>query len=380
MHVNILGIRGIPAAHGGFETFASVLAPYLVERGHHVLVYCQAETGPPCHWTQDQWQGIERRHFRPKRQGPLGTMEFDLACVRDVLARPGVDLVLGYNTAVFNLLQRLFGRRIVMNMDGIEWRRSKWSLPARVWFFLNEVLGANLASALIADHPGIAAHIARRSFRRPVVIPYGADAIKSADVKILEQWDINPDAYLLSVARIEPENSILELVQAFNQTPGTAKYVILGNFEPTKAYHREIRNAAGPRVVFAGPIYERTALNALRFHCRAYLHGHRVGGTNPSLVEALGAANAVIAHDNGFNRWVAGDAQFYFGSMRDCSGQMRRVFSDNDAVLHARCAARKQHRDKFGWGDVLAAYEHVLCDKRPKAPSEQQGSERGIWR
>src|SRR5688572_17166204 len=120
-----MGTRGIPARHSGYEYFAAALAPYLVGRGWTVNIYCQDDEG--IDGFEDDWNGVRRIHFVPKTKGTLGTMEFDAKCVRDVLKRPGIDLVLGYNTAIFNIVQRLAGRKVAMNMDGIEWRRGKWS-------------------------------------------------------------------------------------------------------------------------------------------------------------------------------------------------------------------------------------------------------------
>jgi hypothetical protein len=171
-HVNIFGIRGIPAAHGGFETFAEHLSLYLVSRGWSVTVYCQADQPVKNEPREDKWNGVNRVTFGTTRAGSLGTIEFDFKCVRHSLNKPGVDLVLGYNTAVFNILQRLRGRRVLMNMDGIEWKRSKWGVAAKAWFFVNELIGANISNVAIADHPEIAKHVAGRRIKdSPVMIP-----------------------------------------------------------------------------------------------------------------------------------------------------------------------------------------------------------------
>ncbi len=366
MHINILGIRGIPAAHGGFETFAARLAPYLRDHGHSVTVYCQEDDGEAGPWV-DTWEGIERVHFRPNRGGPTGTMEFDLASVRHVLRKPGIDLVLGYNTAVFNILERLKGRKVVMNMDGIEWKRAKWSLPARIWFFLNEVAGANLCNVAVADHPEIARHVGRRSFKTPVMIPYGSDRIETASEEPVRALGVTPGRYLISIARIEPENSILEMVRGFSALETDAHCVVLGRFDPDNAYHREVQAAAGPQVVFPGAIYDPAAVAALRYHARAYLHGHQVGGTNPSLVEALGAGNAVIAHDNRFNRWVAGDGHLYFTGEDGARATMSEILKDDAVMQRAQAAARQRHAEAFEWEMILSAYGKVLCNIARKA-------------
>lgn len=359
MQINILGIRGIPAAHGGFETFVARLAPWLRDHGHSVTVYCQEDEGDAGPWV-DEWEGIERVHFCPKRGGPKGTMEFDLACVRHVLDKPGIDLVLGYNTAVFNVLERMRGRKIMMNMDGIEWKRAKWSLPARIWFFLNEVAGANLCNVAVADHPEIAKHVSARSFKKPVMIPYGSDRIEQASEDPVREIGATPGNYFISIARAEPENSILELVRAFSTLDTDAHCVVLGNFDDKNAYHRDVKAAAGPRVIFTGGIYEPEKVAALRYHARAYLHGHQVGGTNPSLVEALGAGNAVIGHDNRFNRWVAGDGQFYFSDEGQAASLMSQVLSDDAALSKAQASARARHAEAFEWPMILSAYEEAL--------------------
>ena len=363
--VNILGIRGIPAAHGGFETFAGRLAPYLVDRGWNVNVYCQQEkdassSGRPTRTYEDDWNGIHRIHIVTDAGGSKGSVQFDWKCVSDVLKRPGIDLVLGYNTAIFNLLQRLRGRKVLMNMDGVEWRRDKWSAPIKAWLYFNEFIGANIADVPIADHPEISKHLRRHGCTRSVVIPYGADQILDADPALIEPYGVESGKYLISIARAEPENSILEIVNAFSAKPRGVKLMVLGKFSEDNAYHRQVRAAAGSDVIFPGAIYEPHVVSALRYHALAYMHGHQVGGTNPSLVEALGAGNAVIAHDNRFNRWVAGDGQFYFNNVESLGGQMDLVTENEDALFRARRAASARHRSEFTWEKVLGEYETLL--------------------
>jgi len=355
--INILGTRGIPAQHGGFETFAEQLALHLVSLGWQVTVYCQCEDGSKADGHCEIWKGVNLRFFSSRFQGALGTMDFDRKTVRDVVKQQGIDLVLGYNTAVFNCLERIWGRRILINMDGIEWKRAKWNFLAKLWFFINEIVGANISNVVIADHPEIAKHVQKRSLRKPVVIPYGADEILNAGAPPLE---LEPDRYFVSIARIEPENSILELVSAAAMLPASFKCVVLGTLQDTNLYHQAVRAAAGPNVVFPGAIYDKEQVAALRFHARAYLHGHQVGGTNPSLVEALGAGNAVLAHDNPFNRWTTGGNQSYFSGTEQCGQLMARLSTDDALVANARRAARARHNAAFRREYVLDAYAEVI--------------------
>ncbi|WP_108396252.1 DUF1972 domain-containing protein [Devosia submarina] len=360
---NILGIRGIPAAHGGFETFAGRLAPYLRDRGWEVNVYCQIEPdqdGILRSNFEDDWNGIRRIHIGSSSKGSVGSIKFDWYCIRDAVKRPGVNLVLGYNTALFGLLLRIAGRSMVINMDGVEWKRAKWSMPIKLWFYLNEFFGANIANVPIADHPEIALHLRRHGCTRSVVIPYGADAIHSASREPLDALGLHPDKYFISIARAEPENSILEIVEAFSASKRQTKLVVLGKLDSSNPYHQAVRRAASQSVIFPGAIYDSSTVASLRFHALAYIHGHQVGGTNPSLVEALGAGNLIIAHDNKFNRWVAGPEQLYFSQAEECAAHITAVETAALEIGLARKGARLRHATAFTWEQILAKYEQVL--------------------
>jgi glycosyltransferase involved in cell wall biosynthesis len=360
----VLGTRGIPAAHGGFETFAERIALFLAGRGWKVIVYCQHEVSVVTRRIiTDDWNGIERRHVNVVSTGPRATLEFDWHCVRDAATEAGVCLVLGYNSGVFLTYLRIKGCKIITNMDGIEWQRSKWGSGARAWLWANERIAAFTSHRLVADHPEIANHIATRRGRDVIAtIPYGGNEIRSASEIPIRTLGLQPDNYLISIARIEPENNILTIIQAFCRQRRDAKLVVLGRLDDTVPYHREVHAAAGDEVVFPGAIYDKDTVASLRYHARAYLHGHTVGGTNPSLVEALWAGNAVIAHDNRFNRWTAGDAGLFFSALDDCEHHITRIFSDTECLDYCRRAARRQATTRFNWDDVLRAYEREALD------------------
>lgn len=355
----ILGTRGIPAAHGGFETFAERLALFLVERGWHVGVYCQEEVPVVTSRVHSTfWEGIEQINVQVASTGPRATLEFDWHCVRDAATRQGVCLVLGYNGAVFLPYLRLKRRKIITNMDGIEWRRPKWSLPVKAWFWVNEWIAAWTSHRLVADHPAIADHLAtRRPRSATATIPYGGIPVHSAPTAPVRALGLEPGRYLVSIARIEPDNNILPMVEAFSRQPRRAKLAVLGALSDCNPYHRQVRQAAGADVVFPGAIYDADVVQALRFHARAYVHGHTVGGTNPSLVEALWAGNAVIAHDNPYNRWTAGDAGVFFDGAEDCAELMDKILNDDIMVGRCRAAARARAETAFDWQGILLAYE-----------------------
>ena len=378
----ILGTRGVPAAHGGFETLAENLALFLVARGWKVGVYCQEEVPVVRQRVRSEdWRGIERICIQVSSRGPLATLEFDWHCIRDAATRDGVCLVLGYNGAAFLPYLRIKGRKIMTNMDGIEWRRPKWSLPIKAWFWMNEWIAAWTSHRLIADHPAIAVHLATRGVQhKTVTITYGGSPVYSAPEEHIYALGLVADRYFVSVARIEPDNSILEIVEAFSRKRRYAKLVVLGTLDDRISYHRRVRAAASEEVIFPGAIYDANIVQALRFHARAYVHGHRVGGTNPSLVEALWAGNAAIAYDNAYNRWTAAEAGIFFTDTNSCARRMEEVLTDDDLVIGCRHVARSRARLLFRWPDILLAYEREALslsalspetiDFRPKATAK----------
>jgi glycosyltransferase involved in cell wall biosynthesis len=309
----------------------------------------------------DTWNGV-RRVLIPSTENPLGTISYDWATTLDCSREKGIVLTLGYNTGVFSLLYRLRNVPSVMNMDGIEWKREKWSLPQRSWLWFNEWAGARLANQLVADHPEISSHLQRHtSATKITVIPYGAEAITSAPVHYLQAYDLTPKKYYLVIARPEPENSILEMVKAFSSQRIRDPLVILGSYDGQDgAYKREVLQAAGPKVHFLGSIYDRDIVQSLRFHARAYLHGHRVGGTNPSLVESLAAGSAVLAHDNRFTRWVAGEGARYFTGTQDLEETICSLEANPHQFSEMERASRTRHLEEFDKQKVLTAYEQLL--------------------
>jgi glycosyltransferase involved in cell wall biosynthesis len=358
--LTILGIRGVPAKHGGFETFAEHLCRYLISNQWEVTVYCQEDGRGPIY--ESTWKGVKRIHIPVSNEGPLGTIIFDFKSIVHSLRQKGLFLTLGYNTASFNLLHRVFGKVNIINMDGIEWKRQKWSPIGKAWFWLNERFGCWFGNHLVADHPRIEDHLATRVNRSKItMIPYGGPDVRSADLSVLDEFGLEANRYSILIARPEPENSILEVVSAFSSQPRNQKLVVLGNFKPTEnAYHKAVLDAASSEVIFPGAIYEASRVGSLRFYARFYIHGHQVGGTNPSLVEALGAGCAVIAHDNQFNRWVADDAGVYFASQSVLEEFFDKDYLDDELVLDKKTNAKNQFNTRFIWDDINAQYEALF--------------------
>ena len=359
LRILLLGTRGIPAQHGGFETFVEMLAPDLVRRGWDVTVYCQEE-GRHSIW-ETSYRGVRLIHVPVRGRSTKSTIVFDWISMRDALRRDGLIFSFGYPTGAFALLPRLLGRRHVINMDGIEWRRSQFGLLGKIAYYVNERLAAIFGHRLVADHPSIADHLATRVARAKIsTIAYGAEEIKEVDPSLLSSYGITSDRYALIVARPEPDNSILELVRAFSRRERNRLLVVLGDFKATNEYHIAVKSAASAEVIFPGAIYDKTALGILRHHARFYAHGHRVGGTNPSLVEALGAGSATLAHDNRFNRWVAQKSAIYFTTEDDADQQFDDLFKNDELILDLQAQAKVRFNAEFTWPQILDRYHNLL--------------------
>jgi glycosyltransferase involved in cell wall biosynthesis len=357
--VAILGIRGIPASHGGFETFAERLALHLCSQGWEVTVYCQGASSNRIETST--WQGVHLVHIPVRLNGIAGTIEFDIKSTADAIKKHNRILTLGYNTGFLSVWMRIRNRTNFINMDGLEWKRAKYSFGAKAYLWVNERLAAAAGNCLIADHPAIADHLATRVPRSKIhTIPYGSDAVLSADSALLSKLGLQAEGFISIIARPEPENSVLEIVSAFSAKRRGLKLAVLGKYSRASAYQAKILDSASDEVVFTGAIYDQPIVRAIRFYSLAYAHGHQVGGTNPSLVEALGAGNAVIAHDNRFNRWVAGDSAAYFSDASSCQDCISSVLSDRERRERMKLAARERWNTHFTWDSVLDSYRTLL--------------------
>ncbi len=358
--LSILGCRGIPGSHGGFETFAERLSRYLVTRDWQVTVYCEDYKGQEI--SEEYWNNIRLVHIPVPKSSASATVLFDWKSTLHAAKEGNLILTLGYNTALFCGWYRLKGLTNVINMDGLEWRRQKWSKPEKAWLYLNERFGCWFGNHLVADHPEIENHLATRVSRRKItMIPYGAERVGRANASLLEPYGLEPGKYSIIIARPEPENNILEIVSAFSSRPRGSKLVVLGNYRPGKnAYHKAVVEAASDEVIFPGGIYDAATVGAIRYYAALYVHGHSVGGTNPSLVEAMGAGASVLAHQNHFNQWVAGPGAHYFSNEVDCAQAFDTLLGNVDELRRMKQASLKRFKEGFSAETECRAYEHLL--------------------
>lgn len=358
LRIAILGTRGIPARYGGFETFAEQLSVRLVQRGFDVTVYAEADGMPPPDATH---RGVRVRYRRRPRWGAASVLAYDCACLWD--ARRGYDLVymLGYGAAWACWWPRLWGTPVWINVDGLEWARSKWSAPARLYLRVMEWVATRAATRLIADADAIARRFRERYPRGApcTTIAYGADIVDPTHVSTapLATWGLTPGRYALVVARPEPENHVLEIVQGYLQHDGDWPLVVVGGVSGATAYQRRLLALRSDRIRFIGAIYDTVQLTALRAHAAVYLHGHSVGGTNPSLLESMACGSLVIAHDNPFNREVAGEGALYFANSAELAQKLKEAGKvSQQELLRRRVQMSTQVQFRYSWDGIAAQY------------------------
>ena len=365
--VRILGTHGVPANYGGFETAAENVALFLKSKGWRVVVYCQTDGSGPIQ--EDTWRDLERVLIPIDVDGWLGTSKFDLLSIRHAAKSRDLCLTFGYNTAIFNVIQRAKGIPNVINMDGIEWSRSRWGFFRQAILYTNERIACFVGSHLIADHPEIEKFLLTRAPRRKLsTITYGADPIDDASTSVPAGYGLEPGRYMTLICRPIPENSIAELIRGFSRTRRGFKLAVFGDYTPGEdPYHRAVLDAASDEVVFVGSIYDKAEVEALRFHSAMYLHGHTVGGTNPSLVEAMAAGNPVLAHDNPYNRWVAQDGAVYFTTEDDVARHLDELLASPTRLEEMRAASLRRYESEFTWEHVAGQYEQLLLRFLPGA-------------
>jgi glycosyltransferase involved in cell wall biosynthesis len=359
MKLAILGSRGIPARYGGFETFAERLATGLCRNGFDVTVFCERRGFDQ----PDDYKEVKLRYVAARLFGPLRTIAYDIRCLWS--ARKDFDVVymLGYGAAPFCLIPRLWKRQVWINPDGLEWARAKWGFVAKAYFRLMEWVAVRVATRVIADSKGIADCLSRRhgNLRSCSVIAYGCDVIDATpSVELLSEWNLMQRGYYLVVCRLEPENHVLEILRAFQQSCSSKELVVVGNHLARTRYLEQLRAVQDRRIRMIGPVYDQAKLISLRYHSFAYLHGHSVGGTNPSLLEAMGCANLIVAHDNAFNRETLGDAALFFEGIEDLRETLEKVEGTECDASRMQSEAKCRASHLYSWPSIIEQYASLL--------------------
>lgn len=358
LRIGILGTRGIPNNYGGFEQISAYLAEGLVQRGHQVIVY-NSHKHPH---QQPEWRGVQIIHcYDPEYLiGTAGQFIYDFNCIRDARRRSfDVVLFMGYTSSSVWGWMNPPNSIIISNMDGLEWKRSKYSKPVQHFLQFAEKLAVQYSNAHIADSTAIKKYLHEKYGITPVYIPYGAEIITRADESVLDELHLVKEEYFLLIARMEPENNIDLILSGFQNSSTNKQFVVIGNTANNYGKYLMQKYNGDKRIRFAGPLFSPDRLYALRSAALIYFHGHSVGGTNPSLLEAMASRIFIAAHDNAFNRSILETDAAYFSRPED----IQRIIMNNSRHQSRKLAVQHNFEkimSRYNWEHIVNRYEHFL--------------------
>jgi len=366
MNIAIIGTRGIPNHYGGFEQFAEYLSAGLVEKGNSVTVY-SSHNHP---YKQIEWRGVKiiHRNNPENRLGKIGQFIYDLNCILDA-RRNNYDIILQLGYTSSSIWGWLLPRKksiVTTNMDGLEWKRTRYTKKVRRFLKYGEKLAVNHSDYLIADSVGIQNYLKQQYQKDSIFIPYGADLFKSPDSSCLERYNVKEYNYNMLIARLEPENSIEMILDGVVLSATNEFFLVIGKHETKFGRYLKRKYDGNNNIRFTGGIYDINVLNNLRHFSNLYFHGHTVGGTNPSLLEAMSSQALICAHNNIFNASILENDAFYFESANDISELIRQQKKNgNSQKIRAN---EEKINTRYMWGNIIQQYlehfEDILSKKK----------------
>ncbi len=359
--IAIIGTRGIPANYGGFETFAEECAVGLVERGHDVTVYGRT------HYVQ---RNLEK--YRRVRIVVLPTLKWKytdtvvhtfLCILHAIWTRFDAVLICNAANSIFCPLPRLFRMPVVVNVDGIERLRSKWSWPGRAYYRASEYLSTRLPNVMVTDARVMHQYYQETYGADSVCIPYGASTAITTSQQMLEELGLQPGGYYLYVGRLEPENNAHLVVEAFEQVRTSHRLVVVGDAPYSGGYIRKLKRTKDSRVLFPGAIYGM-GYRELQAHALCYVHATEVGGTHPALLEAMGAGNVIVANETPENVEVVENAAILYrkNDVADLARHLQEVSDAPDRFSPLKSAARQRVAENYSWASVVERYERLFLE------------------
>ena len=347
--VAILGTVGVPANYGGFETLAEhlVLQNAQLVNPHKLSVYCSEKS---YNRKLSEYHGA-RLHYLPFNANGMQSLLYDMWSLVDAVLR-GADVVLllGHGGSfIIPSLKLITKTKFITNIDGVEWRREKWSGLARWVLRKSESFAVRHSHIVIADNNAIQEYVFDEYKKTCEIIPYGGDHA------LATEGDLNgfsglPDTYALALCRIVPENNVTMILDAFDER--VTPLVFVGNWDNSD-YGRELktRYSAHSTIIILDPVYAPQTLRAIRDRANMYIHGHSAGGTNPSLVEMMHFGIPIFSFDCIFNRYTTENKGIYFNS----SAELLQLINDNDCGIVGDSMKEIACR-RYTWDQVAAAY------------------------
>ena len=384
--VYIIGSKGIPANYGGFETFVEKLTEYQKDNNIQYYVACMRENSAKSGITADQFEynGAVCFNIDVPNIGPARAIAYDIAAVNKAieLAKFNKDeapifyiLACRIGPFISGIKKKIkaIGGTLMVNPDGHEWLRAKWSLPVRKYWKLSEQLMVKHADLLVCDSKNIEKYI-QSNFKdyqpKTTYIAYGTDTtpsiLKAEDAKVrkwFQEKGVNENGYYLVVGRFVPENNYEAMIREFIKSNSKKDFVLITNVERNKFYDQLLKDTGFDkdiRVKFVGTVYDQELLKYIRENAFAYFHGHEVGGTNPSLLEALASTKLNLLLDVGFNREVAEDSAIYW-KKDELAGVIEEVEKFNEEIISELDKKSTQRIAlEFTWEMIVSDYEEVF--------------------
>lgn len=358
MRIAMVGTRGVPARYGGFETAVEEIGWRLVEAGHQVRVYTRSAEEKPPH----TYRGMDVVTLPAVRSRTVETLSHTGLSAAHLVAHP-VDAAFVFNAANAPWVPTIRAKGIpcAVHVDGLEWRRGKWGRRGRQYYRWAEEYSVRHADALIADAAGIAAYY-KHEFDVPTrLIAYGAPILPTVPSDKLGELDLAAGEYHLAVARFEPKNHVDMIVEGYVRSTARHPLVVVGSAPYADEYTARVHAAADERVRFPGGVWDQDLLDQLYGNCLTYLHGHSVGGTNPSLLRAIGASAPSAAFDVSFNREVLRENGQYFADPDDVARCVEENEADPQAATTRGAALQERARD-YDWDTIATQYEALAED------------------
>lgn len=360
LRVAIIGDRGIPARYSGFSTLAEEVSTRLVaEHGFDVTVYCRTQyfDAHPA-----EYRGVRLVYLDAPGGKSFESLLHSARAIVHAAMRP-FDVACVLDPGNSPLTLPLIARRMpfMIHTDGLGWQRTKWSALQRRYYKGSEWLSARLANALVSDSLAMRAYYESEYGAPSAFIPYGGEAGDPPDDGAPARFGLEPGRYHLVVARLEPENNVELAIREHRASRARLPLAYVGGAKYESAWSRRILAGSDGRVRCLGPVYESAALNGLFRHCRAYLHGHEVGGTNPSLLRAMAAGAACVPIDVVFHREALGGDGPYFTKAPGHLARIIEALEDDDAAIARMGAhARSRVESAYRWDAVAAGYAELF--------------------
>lgn len=367
MKIAILGTRGVPNYYGGFEQFAEFFSVYLVEKGHEVYVY-NSHNHP---FQEKTFHGVNIIHKNdPEHKlGTFGQFIYDYNCILDSRKREfDIILQLGYtsNSVWYFLLPKK--PIIITNMDGLEWKRTKYSKPVQQFLKFAERLAAISSDFLISDSIGIQTFLQKRYQKESTYIAYGAHAFTSPNAAILKEYNLEKETYNMIMARFEPENNLEMVLDGVAMNEDKMPILVIGKHNTKYGEYLKSKYKSHSNICFLGGIYNLEHLNNLRYFSNLYFHGHSVGGTNPSLLEAMASRALITAHENDFNKGILKDNGYYFSNSEEVKIILNTIKKNDNLHLvqnNFDAIVNEYNWDKIN-GEYLQLFEECFSNTKKR--------------